>query len=139
MPLALNWAMVPMTGWGTFGENLVKQLLKSQKLYPVIAHEQSFWQEISVLKALKDEQAELPGWFQQNSRYPDVKTKFPILHATSGSTFKRGNAANSVWGSKNVAITFFESVVLEPEAIKAARTYDLILTGSECELILTVN
>jgi glycosyltransferase involved in cell wall biosynthesis len=139
IPLGINWQIIPQTGWGTFGENLITELLQSPEgkraFYPVVAREQLFWDDVGVLARLKGQQADLPAWFHQNSRYHQKqthqkRTNFPILHATSGGTF-RPSEGNLVWGSKNIAVTFFETVALTPEALEAARSYDLILAGSE--------
>jgi hypothetical protein len=87
IPLGVNWKLIPMTGWGTFGENLLEHLLAGGHFYPLLAREQDFW-GWSVLSRLQAEQSALPKWFADKAR-----TNFPILHATSGTTFVPGECS----------------------------------------------
>ena len=63
IPLGINWQIIPQTGWGTFGENLITELLQSPEgkraFYPVVAREQLFWDDVGVLARLKGQQADL--------------------------------------------------------------------------------
>jgi hypothetical protein len=130
IPLGVNWELIPMTGWGTFGENLLEHMLSGRHpFYPLLARKQSFW-EWGVLRRLHAEQSALPAWFFESTHYPDVRVGFPILHATSGASFVAGSKGIQAWGSTNIALCFFEVATLEAKAVEYAKQYDLILTGS---------
>jgi glycosyltransferase involved in cell wall biosynthesis len=136
--LALDLQMNPTTGWGNFGLNLLAQLAlnKSMPYYPILTMQPNWrcdrvhFEQKAVLNQLVAQQGDIIAQFgsdrEQANYQPNISS--PVLHGVSNfDTAPWGR----VWGSKNVAVCFYEQSVLPDEAVKHALEYDLILAGSD--------
>jgi glycosyltransferase involved in cell wall biosynthesis len=135
--LALDLQMNPTTGWGNFGLNMLAQLALNQSMpyYPILTMQPNWrcdrveFDQKAVLKQLVAEQHKIIEQFGSGREKADYQPNIssPVLHGVSNF-----DAApwGRVWGSKNVAVCFYEQSVLPDEAVKNAQAYDLILAGS---------
>ncbi len=130
--LGITWQLNPMLGWGVYGVNLTLQLLKNPHWNPVLL-------QPPATAALKDprhrfcltpllsQQQQLQQLMSQNPG-KQIALNFPVLYAL-GNNFHP--SMPQIIGNKKVGVVFFENTQLTPEAITRAKSYDLVVAGSQ--------
>lgn len=126
--VGIGWQVGVPSGWGTYGVNLAVELarqgvapalfLLSPKMRLTPAQE-------TLLRPFIEKSED---WYQSAQR-GGLALDFPMLHAL-GDGLDFYDALNGTKGRPNVGVPFFESAVIPPKNIKAARGFDLIVAGS---------
>jgi glycosyltransferase involved in cell wall biosynthesis len=126
--IGIGWQIAVPSGWGTYGTNLTVTLA-ARGIEPVLfllASKLRVTQaQIDLLRPLVARQKE---WYDAAQR-GGLVVDFPLLHPM-GDGLKFHDILNGLRGRPNVAIPFFESAVIPPENIEAAKQFALIIAGS---------
>jgi glycosyltransferase involved in cell wall biosynthesis len=132
----LNWAPSSFHGWGVYGLNLALAWAADPEIEPVISH--VVQPEHLVIDALKIRRLSpvVQGSAAFQARLAahaggTATSGLPVL-ASCGGSFSPGRVAHQValHGTPTIAVTFFETAELAPEAVARARSFPLIVTGS---------
>ena len=126
--VGIGWQVGVPSGWGTYGVNLAVELAKrgiEPALFLLSAHLKLTQPQIELLRPLV---AKHKDWYAAATA-GGLKLDFPMLHPM-GDGFGFHDVLNGVRGRPNVGVPFFESAVIPPENIAAAKQFDLIIAGS---------
>jgi len=156
--VGINWSLDPFTGWGNYGLQLVTQLLQSGRFHPLLLHTPSplLVRECRrVLRlggaaaAAQDSSEVEHGHVSLRAAYT-VLTQgswaahilslrerrergggngvgFMVIHASKRFFFGENE---TVWGTRNIAITFFEKATdVQAHRLHRASRYDIVVLG----------
>ncbi|MBT3989404.1 MAG: glycosyltransferase family 4 protein [Rhodospirillaceae bacterium] len=127
--LVIGWRPSSVSGWGVYGQNLIRQLLEKGRnpiLY-LAPHLLDVSPEVSdLLKPVLKKQAHLEDLLE---KVGVLEFDYPVLHALRND-FQPSLAEQPAQGNKNIGVIFFESTEISEEGLARARDYDLIVTGS---------
>lgn len=130
-PLGISWQLNPLLGWGVYGLNLTLQLLQKPDWNPVLlvppappaltnpVHRFSLTPLLSQQQQFQQILAQNPG--------KKISCNFPILYAL-GNDFQ--SSIPQITATKRIGVVFLENTQLTPEALTRAKSYDLIIAGS---------
>jgi tetratricopeptide (TPR) repeat protein/glycosyltransferase involved in cell wall biosynthesis len=131
--IGISWAIGSNTGWGMLGYNLTMQLLMHETFTPFLIAQPA----IELTQASPLEQVLLAPTLAQRQKLQQTlnnnpnsgfNLNIPIIHGL-GNRFG-GSQIHRFKGSHNIGYIFFEDTYLDADALKRARAFDLILTGS---------
>jgi glycosyltransferase involved in cell wall biosynthesis len=126
--IGIGWQIGAPTGWGTYGVNLALELARQgiePVLFLVAPRLRLMPHQTEALRPLTNKTEE---WHQTALR-GGLVMDFPMLHPLGGG-FEFYDVLNGARGTPNVGVPFFESAVIAPEHIAAAKNFDLIVAGS---------
>ena len=129
--LGIGWQISELHGWGIFGINVVRSLLKrGRPLVHLLDH--------PVLDAVAAQELAEPvrTWQAFNQRFSEANTQQPvslpdtvIIHGFGNNFTGPGNRCRFV-GTHNVGFIFFEETAFTNEQITVGRKMDWLLAGS---------
>jgi len=130
--LAISWQLSDTHGWGVFGLNVARQLIRDGKLPPLLLAEPYIIEmaedDVEELRPYVTEQRTLMG--QVEARGENIYSEqIAVLHAL-GAQFRHLDVTDRVRGRVNIGFTFFERGAFDADAIQRANAYDRILAGS---------
>lgn len=126
--VGIGWQVGVPSGWGTYGVNLAVELAKrgiEPALFLLSTKLKLTQPQVDLLRPLV---AKHKDWYAAAAA-GGLVLDFPMLHPM-GDGFAYHDVLNGVRGQPNVAIPFFESAVIPPENIEAAKRFDMIIAGS---------
>jgi glycosyltransferase involved in cell wall biosynthesis len=126
--VGIGWQIGVPSGWGTYGVNLAVELAKRDiepALFLLAAKLKLTEPQIALMRPLVAKQRE---WYAAAAA-GGLQLDFPMLHPMSDG-FQFHDILNGLRGRPNVAVPFFESAVIPPENIEAAKQFDLVVAGS---------
>jgi glycosyltransferase involved in cell wall biosynthesis len=126
--LGIGWEVGSPSGWGTYGTNLAMELVRLGIAPAIFLHggKVTLLPQQSTLLAAPF--AKHKEWYAAAQRGP-LALDFPMLHSFADG-FAPSGRLETVRGSPNAAVVFFETAVFTPEELVRARSFDLIIAGS---------
>lgn len=127
--LGIGWPVTGLTGWGTYGYHLVRELLRTDVRPVLLAQPQAL--SLSALETPLWEPllGELPGTFMRSAH----TLPHPVLH---GVNAQFTSASQAFAGNPEHAVGFFEDTLITPESRARAQRFASILVGSRWNLEL---
>jgi len=135
-PVYINWGLSSFYGWGVYGLNLALNWMADPDLAPVATNPiepRALAIDPLRMRALEDLRRRSAAFQDQLAGFAGGPAALDaVLLADCNAQFQRSPAAHGVTlsGQPTVAVTFFETARLEPEAVSRAADYPLIVTGS---------
>lgn len=134
--VVMNWAPSSLHGWGVYGLNLALAWAADPQIEPVISR--PIVADHLVIDPLRMRRlapvVQASTAFQARLKAHEggsATSGLPVL-ASCGGSFSPGRVAHQValHGRPTIAVTFFETAELAPDALARARSFPLIVTGS---------
>tara|TARA_B100000315_G_C14587217_1_gene593690 strand:+ start:2358 stop:3548 length:1191 start_codon:yes stop_codon:yes gene_type:complete len=129
MSLVVGWRPSSVSGWGVYGQNLIRQLIEK-------GHNPVLYSAPHLLDVTPEVAALLQPALQRQVHLQELLEKvgllefdYPVLHALRND-FLPSLDDQVARGDKNIGVIFFESTAISIEGLARARDYDLIVTGS---------
>lgn len=130
--LGITWGISNRYGWGVYGINLVRELLKRGRPTPVcfepISLDTLSPALIQELQPVINFQKENLSKFHRSGKIATLKDSI-VLHAL-GNEMELGLLSKAFEGEVNIGMIFFEYTEVSPDALARARNLDLIVAGS---------
>lgn len=130
--LGITWGISNRFGWGVYGLNLVRELLREGKTFPVcldtIAVDTLPPDTLQLLEPVLNFQKTNLGHFMRENKVARMRDAV-VLHAL-GNDAAWGLVSNAVEGDKNVGIIFFEYSDIAPEGLARLSKLDQVVAGS---------
>lgn len=130
--LAISWQLSDTHGWGVFGYNLVRNLMRHGPVAPLLLTEPLLnglpEEDIDEVRPLVAEMRQIMASIKAQGQ-PVRSGQIAVLHAL-GAQFRHRDEFHLVKGRRNIGFTFFERGGFDADAIARANAYDRILAGS---------
>ena len=130
--IALTWPPSAVHGWGVFGTNLLREMLRRGAPKPIclfpIPEDLIDAADRSLFRPLVDEQREIDR--QVGHRPGNVTLNgVHVLHSL-GNDLAETEAAARFRGQPNVGFTFFENTNFPPDLVACSAHFDIVMAGS---------
>ncbi|MEM7772491.1 MAG: glycosyltransferase, partial [Cyanobacteria bacterium P01_A01_bin.37] len=132
-PIGIGIELSTSTGWGIFGTNLTLQLLKSPEWKPIVLLSPLAGSRFNPLhQALLDPLLDKQQTVKETvAQHPNKPLHLPHLVLKAlGNHFVSTPQLETMTGTPNVGLIFFEDTALTAVDIEKAQDYDLIVAGS---------
>lgn len=130
--LGITWGISNRYGWGVYGINLVRELLKRDRPTPVcfepISVDNLSPQLVNDLQSVINFQKENLSKMHRSGKLATLQDSI-VLHAL-GNQMEMGLISKAYEGDVNVGMIFFEYTEVTPEALARAKNLNLIVAGS---------
>ena len=130
--LAISWQLSDTHGWGVFGHNLVRNLIRHGPIGPLILSEPLLShlpdEDVEELRPLVAEMRQIMAAIEAQGQ-PVRSDQIAVLHAL-GAQFRHVEISDLVRGGRNIGFTFYERGGFDADALARANAYDRILAGS---------
>ncbi len=130
--LAITWQITDRHGWGIFGLNLARHLIRNGPMPPLLLtpplliEMAAEWQ--TAFAALIHEQQAIEAQLNATDQTM-TSDQITVLHSL-GNDFQQSPISQRVRGGANVGFVFFELGAFDSAALERARGFDRILAGS---------